>query len=114
MKQVVLPTSRTATIDPEATSNSKFYGVQIWSSGIKKQPVGRGFITRDTYNGFLQIRVSKSFTAGNGLYNTPCPQTTKLPFFIKELLGSRDFDVFEFHTIMELMEWVTKGDMQGW
>jgi len=107
MKQVVLPTSRTATIDPEATSNDKFYGVQIWIGGTKKQPVGRGFITRDTYNGILQIWASISFTAGNGWYGAPYPQTTKLPVFIKELLGSQDFDVYEFCNIVELMEWVT-------
>jgi hypothetical protein len=82
--------------------------------GTEKQPGGRGFITRDTYNGILQIRASKSFTAGNGWYGITDTQTTELSVFIKELLGSRDFEVFEFHNIVELMEWVTKGGMQGW
>ena len=110
MKQVVLPTSCVATVHPEAASNDKFYGVQIWGSSLKERNCGRGFITREVYNGYLKLRSARKFTLGNGWIQPSIPVTSDLQLFISKLLKDGSYDVFEFSNIVELMEWVVKDD----
>jgi hypothetical protein len=104
MKQVlsVLPRN---IVNPMDASNSRFYGVQMWSDSDKKKSAGRGMITRAKYNGPLIIRCVGNFTAGNGWDYLNKQENISLTDFLDELSVNHN-DVYEFETFREMIEWI--------